>query len=52
MKLNVFVIDYWPNAMIREYIAIVVMQCKRHTIVVGTILGFSVLLTFISLLVL
>ncbi|RJS62375.1 YdcF family protein [Bacillus sp. PK3_68] len=43
---------YWPNAMIREYIAIVVMQRKRHTIVVGTILGFSVLLTIISLLVL
>ncbi|GLY12467.1 YdcF family protein [Pseudobacillus badius] len=43
---------YWPNAMIREYIAIVVMQRKRHTIVVGTIVGFSVLLTVISLLVL
>lgn len=43
---------YWPNAMIREYIAIVVMQRKRHTIVVGTILGFSVLLTIIYLLVL
>jgi uncharacterized SAM-binding protein YcdF (DUF218 family) len=40
---------YWPNAMIREYIAIVVMQRKRHAIVVGTILGFSVLLTIIFL---
>lgn len=36
---------YWPNAMIREYIAIVVMQRKRHTIVVATIFGFSLLLT-------
>ncbi|KGR82515.1 YdcF family protein [Lysinibacillus boronitolerans] len=41
---------YWPNAMIREYIAIVVMQRKRHTIIVGTILGFSVLLTIFSFL--
>ncbi|WP_144461294.1 YdcF family protein [Siminovitchia fortis] len=36
---------YWPNAMIREYIAIIVMQRKRHTVVVGTILGVSILLT-------
>ncbi|AMX01090.1 YdcF family protein [Rummeliibacillus stabekisii] len=36
---------YWSNAMIREYIAIIMMQRKRHTIVVGTILGFSILLT-------
>ncbi|MED2979429.1 YdcF family protein [Bacillus swezeyi] len=36
---------YWPNAMIREYIAIIVMNRKRHSIVVGTILGFSILLT-------
>lgn len=36
---------YWPNAMIREYIAIVVMQRKRHMIVVGTILALSLLLT-------
>ncbi|GIN39263.1 MULTISPECIES: YdcF family protein [Heyndrickxia] len=42
---------YWPNAMIREYIAIIVMQRKRHTIVVGTILGGSILLTLLSLLI-
>ncbi|MBW8351734.1 YdcF family protein [Bacillus sp. IITD106] len=36
---------YWPNAMIREYIAIIVMQRKRHTAVVGTILGVSILIT-------
>ncbi|MFP7489027.1 YdcF family protein [Bacillus paralicheniformis] len=36
---------YWPNAMIREYIAVVVMNRKRHSIVVGTILGISILLT-------
>lgn len=38
---------YWPNAMIREYIAIVVMNRKRHIIVIGTIFGFSILLTTI-----
>lgn len=36
---------YWPNAMIREYIAIVVMNRKRHMKVIGIILGFSILLT-------
>ncbi|WP_242217967.1 YdcF family protein [Bacillus cereus group sp. BfR-BA-01380] len=41
---------YWPNAMIREYIAIVVMGRKRHTKVVGVILGFSVLLAAIRFL--
>lgn len=41
---------YWPNAMIREYIAIVVMGRKRHIKVVGVILGFSILLTAISFL--
>lgn len=41
---------YWPNAMIREYIAIIVMQRKRHTIVVGTILGVSILLTLLLVL--
>lgn len=39
---------YWPNAMIREYIAILVMNRKRHSIVVGTILVFSILLTVFS----
>ncbi|MCM3456909.1 YdcF family protein [Heyndrickxia oleronia] len=41
---------YWPNAMIREYIAIIVMRRKFHTFVVGTILGFSILITLISFL--
>ncbi|WP_188388624.1 YdcF family protein [Priestia taiwanensis] len=30
---------YWPNAMIREYIAVFVMNRKRHSIVIGIILG-------------
>ncbi|WP_028545504.1 YdcF family protein [Paenibacillus taiwanensis] len=34
---------YWPNAMIREYIAVVVMNKKRHGIVVGLILALSLL---------
>ena len=42
---------YWPNAMIREYIAIVVMGRKRHIKVVGVILGFAVILTGISFLI-
>ncbi len=41
---------YWPNAMIREYIAIVVMQRKRHIAVVVTILGGSILLTLMNVL--
>lgn len=41
---------YWPNAMIREYIAIIVMERKRHTKVVGVILGFSVFLTVLNFL--
>ncbi|KEK23067.1 ElyC/SanA/YdcF family protein [Bacillus gaemokensis] len=41
---------YWPNAMIREYIAIVVMSRKRHIKVVGVILGCSVILTTLSFL--
>lgn len=40
---------YWPNAMIREYIAIVVMQRKRHTLVAGSIFGVSLLVTLIYL---
>jgi uncharacterized SAM-binding protein YcdF (DUF218 family) len=39
---------YWPNAMIREYVAIVVMGRKRHMKVCGTILGFSLFLTVVS----
>ncbi len=42
---------YWPNAMIREYIAIVVMGRKRHIKVVGVILGFAVLLSALSFLI-
>lgn len=41
---------YWPNAMIREYIAIVAMQRKRHTLIAGTIVGFSVLLAIFAFL--
>ncbi|WP_212935036.1 YdcF family protein [Bacillus hominis] len=41
---------YWPNAMIREYVAIVVMGRKRHMKVCGTILGFSLFLAIISIL--
>lgn len=41
---------YWPNAMIREYIAIVVMNRKRHSIIVGTLLGICTLLSIISFL--
>ncbi|ABS23677.1 ElyC/SanA/YdcF family protein [Bacillus cytotoxicus] len=39
---------YWPNALIREYIAIVVMGKKRHIKVVGVILGFAIFLTVLS----
>lgn len=39
---------YWPNAMIREYIAVVVMGRRRHLIVVGCIMAFSLFLTIIS----
>lgn len=38
---------YWPNAMIREYIALVVMNRKHHKIVVSVILAFSILLTML-----
>ncbi|KEK21920.1 YdcF family protein [Bacillus gaemokensis] len=41
---------YWPNAMIREYVAIVVMERKRHMRFVGTILGISILFSIFSLL--
>jgi uncharacterized SAM-binding protein YcdF (DUF218 family) len=41
---------YWPNAMIREYVAIVVMGRKRHMKVCGAILGFSLFLAVISIL--
>ncbi len=39
---------YWPNAMIREYVAIVVMERKRHMKVVGIILAISILFVIIS----
>ncbi|PEQ55366.1 hypothetical protein CN473_04635 [Bacillus thuringiensis] len=42
---------YWPNAMIREYVAIVVMGRKRHMKICGTILGFALFLTVISFIV-
>lgn len=39
---------YWPNAMIREYVAIVVMGRKRHMKICGTILGFAVFVSILS----
>ncbi|PGH85543.1 hypothetical protein CN896_07520 [Bacillus thuringiensis] len=42
---------YWPNAMIREYVAIVVMGRKRHMKICGTILGFALFLTALSFIV-
>lgn len=42
---------YWPNAMIREYIAIVVMKRKRHSIVIGVIMGFSILVSILEYLI-
>jgi len=42
---------YWPNAMIREYVAIVVMGRKRHMKVCGSILGFFLLLSILSFII-
>lgn len=42
---------YWPNAMIREYVAIVVMGRKRHMKICGTILGFALFLTVLSFII-
>ncbi|GAB6427576.1 hypothetical protein bcgnr5380_00700 [Bacillus cereus] len=42
---------YWPNAMIREYVAIVVMGRKRHMKVCGAILGFSLFLSVLSFII-
>ncbi|GAB6555322.1 YdcF family protein [Bacillus mobilis] len=42
---------YWPNAMIREYVAIVVMGRKRHMKVCGSILGFFLLLSVLSFII-
>ncbi|MFQ6336247.1 YdcF family protein [Bacillus sp. AF62] len=39
---------YWPNAMIREYVAIVVMGRKRHMKICGTIVGFAVFVSVLS----
>ncbi|WP_152655739.1 YdcF family protein [Oceanobacillus sp. CFH 90083] len=42
---------YWPNAMVREYIAVVVMGKRRHFIIVSCIMGFSLLLSIIGYLI-
>ncbi|MGE6592117.1 YdcF family protein [Bacillus mycoides] len=42
---------YWPNAMIREYVAIVVMGRKRHMKVCGTVLGFALFVSVLSFIV-
>jgi len=39
---------YWPNAMIREYVAVVVMNKKRHSIVSGILLGIPVIVLIFS----
>lgn len=39
---------YWPNAMVREYIAVVVMGRRRHFMAVSCIMGFALLLSIIS----
>jgi uncharacterized SAM-binding protein YcdF (DUF218 family) len=39
---------YWPNAMIREYIALFVMNRKRHSIIIGMILGLSTIIAIIG----
>lgn len=39
---------YWPNAMIREYVAIVVMGRKRHMKFCGVILGFALFVSVLS----
>ncbi len=39
---------YWPNAMIREYIAIFVMNRVRHSIVIAIIMGFSIIATGVN----
>ncbi|WP_107841782.1 YdcF family protein [Metasolibacillus meyeri] len=36
---------YWPNAMIREYVAIVVMGKKRHLSIIGIVFFFAALLS-------
>ncbi|MBO0460635.1 YdcF family protein [Enterococcus sp. DIV1298c] len=42
---------YLPNAFLREYIAILMLHKKRHMIVCGTIVGFSVLMALLTLIV-
>lgn len=42
---------YWPNAMIREYVAIIVMGRKRHMKVCGTVLGFALFVSVLSFIV-
>lgn len=41
---------YWPNAMVREYIAFVVMQQKRHIIISSLIIGISIFFSICSFL--
>lgn len=40
---------YWPNAMIREYIALVVMFKKRHVLVIGTLFAVAILTSLLLL---
>ncbi|MGE6616979.1 YdcF family protein [Bacillus mycoides] len=42
---------YWPNAMIREYVAIIMMGRKRHMKVCGTVLGFALFVSVLSFIV-
>ncbi|WP_342559144.1 ElyC/SanA/YdcF family protein [Metasolibacillus sp. FSL K6-0083] len=42
---------YWPNAMIREYVAIVVMGKKRHLIIISIVFFFAALLSLLIYLV-
>lgn len=42
---------YWPNAMVREYIAVVVMGRRRHLTIVSCIMGISIFLGIISYLI-
>lgn len=39
---------YWPNAMVREYIAIISLKRKQHLVVVIGIMAVSILLSIIS----
>lgn len=41
---------YWPNAMVREYIAFVVMKQKRHIKIISLIIGISIFFSICSFL--